>query len=256
MHFTEAFLETSAPAQSKATKREARKLEKEARRPKSLEPRNDRQVGLIQDLNSYPVVMALGSAGSGKTYVAARHALNRLLNKQIERIVIARPTVSNPRHRMGFLPGNGDQKMKPWLVPIVDAFKEGTSVAEVERLITAKAIEVLPFEHMRGRTIKNGVFLLDEAQNCSFSDLEMFLTRVGDNAQVVICGDPDQTDIPDSGLKEIADMVLTYDLNAGVTIFKEEDVVRSATAKEWVAAFNMRRNGGLDRILSRGSIVK
>jgi phosphate starvation-inducible PhoH-like protein len=240
MDFQEVWSQESPPV-SKASKRVARKAEKEARRPKALEARNSRQKALIQNLNSYPVVIALGSAGTGKTYVTARHSLNRLLQQSIKRIVIARPTVSAPRHRMGFLPGTGNQKMKPWLVPIVDAFREGTTAAEVERLLANGAIEVLPFEHMRGRTIKDGVFLLDEAQNCSFGDLEMFLTRVGENAQVVICGDPDQSDIPDSGLNEIVKLAEHYEANAGIVRFLPEDVVRSATAAEWVKIFDERR---------------
>lgn len=241
MDLQEVWQADSPPPATKASKREARKAEKEARRPRSLTARNPRQKGLIQDLDNFPVVLALGTAGSGKTYVAARHALNRLLHKQIERIVIARPTVSAPRHRMGFLPGGGDQKMKPWLVPIIDAFKDGTSVAEVERLMKAGQIETLPFEHMRGRTVRDGVFLLDEAQNCTLADLEMFLTRIGENAQAIICGDPDQSDIGENGLSTIADMVERHGLNAGITRFTEDDVVRSATAREWVTAFKAER---------------
>jgi phosphate starvation-inducible PhoH-like protein len=238
------------PQSHKASKREARKAEKEARRPKGLEPRNARQRDLIQHLNAFPVVMALGPAGSGKTYVAARHALNRLLNKSINRIIIARPSISAARHKLGFLPGNGDQKMKPWLVPIVDAFKEGTSGAEVERLMANKQIEVLPFEHMRGRTVKDGVFLLDEAQNCTLGDLEMFLTRIGENAQAIICGDPDQSDIgKESGLTTIASMVKRHGLNVGMIHFTEDDVVRSQTAREWVKAFKQDREGGVARTL-------
>ena len=237
-------------ASPKANKREAKKAEKEARRPKALEARTPRQKQLIQDLNSYPVVMALGPAGSGKTYVASRHALTRLLHNDIEKIVIARPTVSAQRHRMGFLPGTADQKMKPWLVPIIDAFKDGTSASEIEKLMTNKTVEVLPFEHMRGRTIKNGVFLLDEAQNCTFGDLEMFMTRVGENCQIIICGDPDQSDIgKDSGLSDIALMVERHGLNAGVITFTEDDVVRSVTAREWVMAFKADREGGIVRTL-------
>ncbi len=235
--------EAESPPTSKPSKREQRKADKEARRPKPLEARNLRQKELIQQLNAFPVVIALGPAGSGKTYVGARHALDRLLRKTIDRIIIARPSVSAARHRMGFLPGDGDKKMKPWLVPIVDAFKEGTSGAEVDRLTATKQIEVLPFEHMRGRTVKDGVFLLDEAQNCTLADLEMFLTRIGDNAQAIICGDPDQSDIGrDSGLRTIAEMVSRHGLNAGITFFREEDVVRSATAKEWVMAFAAERS--------------
>lgn len=234
-----------------------RKAAKEGKRPSCLEPRSPRQTELIRHLNHHPVVMALGAAGSGKTYVSARHALQRLVAGQIERIVITRPTISAARHRLGFMPGGLDQKMRPWLVPVMDAFRDGASSAQIERYMQTKEIETLAFEHMRGRTIKNGVFLLDEAQNCTLSDLEMFLTRVGENAQIIICGDPRQTDLEDqSGLATIARMVEEYGLNAGVVNFGDEDVVRSATAAEWVKAFSERHkaldpSAGLARTLSR-----
>lgn len=186
--------------------------------------------------------MAIGAAGSGKTYVSARHALQRLDAGQIEKIAITRPTAAQKRHMLGFQPGNVDQKMKPWMVPIFDAFRDGASPAQIDRFINLKQIEIIPFEHMRGRTIHDGVFMLDEAQNCTLSDLEMFLTRIGENSQIIICGDPDQTDLgEESGLTAIVRMAEDYKLNAGIIRFTEDDVVRSATAAEWVKAFSIQR---------------
>lgn len=224
--------------------RQQRKAAKESVRPTVLKPRSENQAALIRALETYPVVFAIGSAGSGKTYVPARHALQRVLAKQIERIVLVRPTTAPARHRQGFLPGTDEQKMKPWLVPFFDAFRDGALPAELEKLQNEKRIENMPFERMRGRTIRNGVCILDEAQNCTFEDLELFLTRIGEDAQFVICGDVDQDqDLghDQSGLATIIRIAMDQGLNAGIIIFDENDVVRSVSAAEWVKAFKKHK---------------
>lgn len=239
----EFFTETDSTRPSKSQKRQLRQEQKDRKsRPRLLEPRSPKQAQFIDLLNQYSVVFALGAAGSGKTYVAARHALQNLDAGRIERIVITRPTVSVPRHRLGFQPGNVDQKMAPWMVPVFDAFKDGAQPSQIDRYRQNKQIEILGFEHIRGRTIKNGVFILDEAQNCTVGDLETFLTRIGENGQAIICGDPMQSDLgEESGLVTVASMVAMYGLNAGIVEFGEDDVVRSVTAAEWVKAFNRHR---------------
>jgi phosphate starvation-inducible PhoH-like protein len=155
---------------------------------------------------------------------------------------MSRATASATRHKMGFLPGTDAQKMAPWLIPIMSALQESARAGELEKFKNEKRIETLPFEHMQGRTVKDGVFLLDEAQNCTLSDLEMFITRIGEGAQIIICGDQDQV-VPgiESGLMQIVEMIEAFGLNAGVVIFDENDVVRSETAAEWVKAFKLRR---------------
>jgi phosphate starvation-inducible PhoH-like protein len=220
----------------------ARQQRKEKSPTGVITPRNEKQAQLLALFKKYPVVFAVGVAGSGKTYLAARFALQQISSKLVERLVMSRATASAARHKLGFLPGGDTQKMAPWLVPIMTALREGARQGELEKYQNEKRIEILPFEHMQGRTVKDGVFLLDEAQNCTFGDLEMFITRIGENAQIIICGDPDQV-VPgiDSGLVDIIDMVETYGLNAGVIYFDENDVVRSETASEWVKAFKKRR---------------
>lgn len=233
-------------AVTKAERRNARKAARAARTTFSpLVPRTHRQKELIDALDSSPTVFAVGPAGTGKTYIAARHALMRLERGQIDRIVITRPSISDPRHRLGFQPGGVEQKMKPWMVPIWDAFKKGTSAANLDKYVANKQIEVLPFEHMRGRTIENGVFMLDEAQNCTLRDLEMFVTRIGEGGQLILSGDPDQSDIQDSGLSTLAWIAEDHDLDADIVWFTEDDVVRSAAAAEWVKAFSIRRKNGI-----------
>lgn len=239
------FLLPAIPSTSpKAIKRLQRKETKDAKRSKVLEARTPRQADLIRLLNTCGVVFAVGPAGTGKTYVASVHAAQRLEAGIIDRIVMTRPTISQSRHRMGFLPGTGDQKMAPWMIPIMDALRDSISPQQMEKYKNEKRIEILPFEQMRGRTIKNGVFILDEAQNCTFSDLAMFITRVGEGATVIICGDldPIQNDLGDeSGLATFVDIAETQQLNAGIVRFTEDDVVRSEIAAEWVKALAKHR---------------
>ena len=231
---------------TKSERRHARKLARASRSPTmALIPRTQHQKDLIDALESCPTVFAVGPAGTGKTFVSALHALKRLERGYIDRIVITRPNVSDPRHRLGFQPGGIEQKMKPWMVPIWDAFKKGTSGANLDKYVANKQIEILPFEHMRGRTIENGVFLLDEAQNCTLRDLEMFVTRIGEGGQLIISGDPDQVDIHDSGLSTLVTIAEDHDIDAEIICFDDEDVVRSEAAAEWVKAFSIRRKMGI-----------
>lgn len=231
-------------ASKKAMDRQARKVAKESKLPSVLKARSPKQAALIKALDEFAVVFAVGSAGSGKTYVPSRHALQRLRSKAIDRIVLARPTTAPARHRQGYLPGTDEQKMKPWLIPFFDAFRDGAMPAELEKYQHEKRIENMPFERMRGRTISNAVCILDEAQNCTFEDLELFITRIGENAQFVICGDVDQDkDLGGelSGLSTMIDIALKYNLNAGVVVFDENDVVRSKSAAEWVSAIKKHK---------------
>ena len=231
-------------AQSVSPKAQARQQRKasKASGQSVLKARTPRQQQLLDAFARYPVVFAIGAAGSGKTYLGTRYSAQEIVAGKKERLVMSRATAAAPRHRMGFLPGTDAMKMAPWLVPIMSALKEGLSGAQLEKFQHEKRIEILPFEHMQGRTVKDGIFLLDEAQNCTEGDLEMFITRLGEDAQIIICGDPDQV-VPgiDSGLVSIMNMVGEYGLNACVVTFDENDVVRSETAAEWVRAFKKRR---------------
>lgn len=233
-----------ASVSKKATERQARKAAKESKLPSVLKARSPKQAELIKALETFSIVFAVGSAGSGKTYVPARFALQQLKSKLIDRIVLARPTTAPARHRQGFLPGTDEMKMKPWLIPFFDAFRDGATPSEMEKFQHEKKIENMPFERMRGRTIRDAVCILDEAQNCTFEDLELFITRIGENAQFVICGDVDQDkDLGGdmSGLATIIEIAQRFNLNAGVVVFDENDVVRSETAAEWVKAFKLHK---------------
>jgi phosphate starvation-inducible protein PhoH and related proteins len=223
---------------SRRQAREQRRVAKDGNKVKPLVALNDSQKDYLEALSDSKQVFSIGGAGTGKTYIAARWAMSNLLKGSYEKIAITRPMVAKPKHRMGFLPGGPHQKMEPWLVPITQAFKEECSGVALKAMMQNETVEIVPFEFMRGRSIPNAIIILDEAQNCDLGDLKMFLTRVGENSQVIICGDTDQIDIPDSGLEDILDMIEVHDIDADVIEFKPEDVVRSAIAKEWVVAFD------------------
>jgi phosphate starvation-inducible PhoH-like protein len=240
------YLDTPPPARRIARKAALREQRKQIRSKRAhptrerepLVPRNEAQSDLLDALNENLQVFAIGPAGTGKTYLAARHAIRQVLDARKERLFIARPTVSKQKHRMGFLPGNADDKLEPWLVPIMDALKVECSAATIAKMRHDKQIEFLAFEHMRGRTLANAVVILDEAQNCDLGDLKLFLTRTGDGTQIIVCGDMDQVDIPDTGLERVVNMIDEFDLTPDVIEFDDADVVRSPAAKEWVGAFS------------------
>ena len=226
----------------KAQRRHARKSVKNqrqaARTPKPLQPKTKTQREYMECLDECDQVFAIGGAGTGKTYVASRHAIRKLLDGRTERVVICRPSVAKNKHRQGFLPGGPLAKQRPWLVPLIEAMKEECGVGTLDKLMHQGQVEFLAFEYMRGRSIPNAIIILDEAQNCDLGDLRMFLTRVGEGSQVIICGDVDQVDIEDSGLARVVEMVYEHDLSASVIEFGPDDVVRSQIAREWVRAFS------------------
>jgi phosphate starvation-inducible PhoH-like protein len=244
---------TEADLQKVLTRRERKKLRRmkgqnsQSDKPKygytPLEARTETQADYIECLSDGTQIFGIGPAGTGKTYIPARMAAKALLEKRIEKILIARPTVTHARHRQGFLPGGLNKKLAPWLVPIVDAIKDEVSAATLERWEKEGKVEFLSFEHMRGRTFKDCWVILDEAQNCTFSDLKLFLTRKGENSVYVVTGDTDQTDIDDSGLAVIIQMIEDMDLSPDLITFAESDCVRSEDAREWVEAFSHMSHG-------------
>lgn len=209
----------------------------------AFEPRNENQRFLFEALDTFPVVFAIGPQGTGKTYVSARHAIRDLLKPGTltDKIIITRPTAAHQRHKLGFQPGGLNAKMRPWLVPIMDGFRDETSPGILDKLTQEGKIEIVPFEFMQGRTFHNSRVLLDEAENCTYADLELVITRTGEDSTLVMSGDSHQSLINDSGLDEVVQMVDNFDLSAAVIEFTPDDVVRSRVAKEWVKAFRLKK---------------
>jgi phosphate starvation-inducible PhoH-like protein len=231
-------------SEKRRVRRDAKDNRTEQKIKRPLTPKTETQKFYLECLNTETQVFAIGGAGTGKTYLASRFAIRKLVENKYEKLIIARPTVAQKRHELGFLPGNLEAKLRPWLVPILSSFNDEVSPADVDKLKNLGRIEFLSFEHMRGRTFNDAIIILDEAQNCTYSDLKLFLTRIGENSLTVVNGDIDQIDIPDSGLEKIIDIIYEHDLSPAVVEFTEEDVVRSANAKEWVGAFNKEKQKG------------
>lgn len=232
------------PDQSeKATRRKARKKDKETRQsrrnPKPIEPRSRAQAQYIKSLHTNSLTFGIGPAGTGKTFVPSRVFGQMLIRREIERICISRPPVARSKHRMGFLPGDAEEKTAPWLIPVFEGLKESMAPAEFDRLRRENRIEVVPFEFMQGRTFKNAAWIVDEAENLDLDDLYITLTRQGENLRTCISGDFKQARINNSGLWDVVNMAQSSDIeDTGVVVFGEEDVVRSLQAKQWVKAFN------------------
>lgn len=231
------------PPSTKAAARAARRADraqKDARQhAKPLVAKNETQADYLEILRDGLSVIAIGPAGTGKTYLAARIAAQRLLAGKIDKIIISRVTVSKKEHGIGFLPGNIDAKMKPWLTPVIEGIRAEVSGKVLDDWKSNGQFEIVPFEFMRGRTFEKAAIILDEAQNATFDDLKLFLTRTGEGSQVVVAGDPGQVDIFNSGLDEIAD-IADHNGICDIIEFDENDVVRSAFAKAWVKAFAER----------------
>ena len=250
MQNTSAVFDTpdNQPPLSKAAARALRRAEKAKKAHggtgSPLIARTDRQREYLNALWTGESAFAVGGAGVGKTYLAARVAARKLSQKQIDKIIVARVTVSNTKNALGFLPGKLEQKLAPWLIPVFDGLKAEVGTHQVEQWQKEGRLEIASFEHMRGRTFANAFVLLDEAQNATVSDLKLFLTRIGEESQVVITGDLDQIDIQDSGLLKVIRLAKAYGAPMRIIEFSDQDVVRSQFTKEWVRIFSQSAEDG------------
>lgn len=198
---------------------------------------NPTQADYLDALRKSPQVIVLGPAGTGKTWIAATHAADLYRNRQIDKIILTRPNVPCGRS-LGFFPGSLEDKFAPWAVPVAEAIKERIGKAAYDIALKNGAIEMVPFEVMRGRSWKNAFVLLDEAQNATPSEIKTFLTRVGEDCTMVINGDISQCDLDrDSGLRVVIDIVSKQSLPVPVIEFSRADIVRSGLCAMWVNAF-------------------
>jgi phosphate starvation-inducible protein PhoH and related proteins len=170
-----------------------------------VRPQSDGQRRLMAAIERYHLTIALGPAGTGKTYLAVSAAVAALEAGEVGRIVLTRPAVE-AGERLGYLPGDIGEKLAPYLRPLNDALNERLGGRRIKQLMTEGAIEIAPIAYMRGRTLNNAFIVIDEAQNCTYGQIKMMLTRLGWHSTMVVTGDPDQSDLLDglSGLAEIA----------------------------------------------------
>jgi len=164
-------------------------------------PASVEQQEAVRAFPSNDIMFITGCAGSGKTHLGLYLALREVIEKRAERIVLTRPTVPVAGEQLGFLPGKLEQKLGPWLLPIADCLKRMSHIKP--DVFFKEHVEICPLAFMRGRTFTKAIALLDEAQNCNFAQLKLFLTRIGQRGKLIICGDPDQCDVRDSGLSDV-----------------------------------------------------
>ncbi|CAN1546625.1 MAG: phosphate starvation-inducible protein PhoH [Alphaproteobacteria bacterium PA3] len=193
---------------------------------KKVKPRTAGQEKLMDAIDSNPLVVAIGPAGTGKTYLAISKAVEALEAGRVSRIVLSRPAVE-AGESIGFLPGHMEEKLAPYLRPLMDALSDRLSPKRLKTMMVEGLIEIAPIGFMRGRTLNNAFVVIDEAQNCTYGQLKMLLTRLGWHSTMVVTGDPAQTDLlPElSGLGQIADALDRLD-DVAVVRLADVDIVR------------------------------
>jgi phosphate starvation-inducible PhoH-like protein len=204
-----------------------------------VNPKSTNQRRYLEAIEKYDIVFGVGPAGTGKTYLAMAQAVSYLLAKKVSRIILARPAVE-AGEKLGFLPGDLQEKVNPYLRPLYDALYDMMDVERATRLVERGTIEVAPIAFMRGRTLNDAFVILDEAQNTTSEQMKMFLTRLGFGSKAVVTGDITQIDLPHpgkSGLVEALKIVKDIE-GIGFIYFDERDVVRHKLVQQIVKAYD------------------
>lgn len=205
---------------------------------KHITPRSPRQAHYIQQVMNNDLTFCVGPAGTGKTYMAVAMAVSAMVSGKVDRIILSRPAVE-AGEKLGFLPGDLKEKVDPYMRPLYDSLHDMLLGDQVIKKLEAQEIEIAPLAFMRGRTLSNAFVILDEAQNTSSIQMKMFLTRLGENSTMVVCGDLTQVDLPTgvrSGLRDALD-VLGDVKGVGSVMFDEQDVVRHVLVTRIVEAY-------------------
>ena len=197
----------------------------------------------IQALKTHELVFGVGPAGTGKTYLAVAMAVVAFKNKEVERIILTRPAVE-AGEKLGFLPGDLQNKVDPYLRPLYDALQEFFGLETYKQLMERGAIEVAPLAYMRGRTLNNAFIILDEAQNCSIEQMKMFLTRFGEGSRIVVTGDVTQIDLPKEKMSGLVHAVRVLEGVEGISVVKltHKDVVRHELVQRIIQAYEKHEN--------------
>jgi phosphate starvation-inducible PhoH-like protein len=207
-------------------------------------PKSVNQRRYLEAIEEKDIVFGIGPAGTGKTYLAMAQAVSFLISKKVSRIILARPAVE-AGEKLGFLPGDLQEKVNPYLRPLYDALYDMLDVDRVERLLERGTIEIAPLAFMRGRTLNDAFVILDEAQNTTSEQMKMFLTRLGFGSKAVVTGDITQIDLPagrTSGLIEAMKVVAQID-GISFVYFDDSDVVRHRLVQQIVLAYDKFTNG-------------
>jgi len=193
---------------------------------RKVRPQNENQKALLTALREYNLTVAVGPAGTGKTYLAISAAVEALEEGRAARIILSRPAVE-AGESLGFLPGDMQEKLAPYLRPLYDALSDRLGGKRLRAAIADGTIEVAPIAYMRGRTLNNAFVVIDEAQNCTYGQIKMLLTRLGWHSTMVLTGDPDQTDLL-PGISGLADIAHRLSALSEVAVIKlvDSDIVR------------------------------
>ena len=210
---------------------------------KIITPKSTGQKQYVEEINQKEIVIGIGPAGTGKTYLAVAMAVDALHKKRLRRIVLVRPVVE-AGEQLGFLPGTVEEKVDPYLRPLYDALGDMMPPDQMRRLLENRTLEIAPLAYMRGRTLSDAFVILDEAQNTTTAQMKMFLTRLGVNSKAVITGDKTQIDLPrreDSGLLEVEQILKGID-GISFVYLSEVDVVRHRLVKDIIRAYAQLQN--------------
>ena len=201
----------------------------------SVKPLNFIQGAYLDAIKSNDIVFGIGSAGTGKTFIAASYAAEQLFYKKVDKIILTRPNIETGRG-LGFLPGTLEEKYAPYLLPFDAIFSRALGRGFYEYALKSKTIEPTPLGFLRGTTFEDCIVLVDEAQNCTREEMKMLLSRIGRNCKMIFSGDTEQSDIPNSGLDDACDRLENI---KGVEVieFLDEDIVRSEICKQIIMAY-------------------
>jgi phosphate starvation-inducible PhoH-like protein len=208
-----------------------------------IRPKSEGQAQYLDAIRDFDLVFAVGPAGTGKTYLAVATAVEALRARAVERILLVRPAVEAGEN-LGFLPGDYQEKIDPYLRPLYDSLRDMMSYDRIRRFLELGVLEVAPLAYMRGRTLSRAYVILDEAQNTTVGQMKMFLTRLGPNSKAVVTGDVTQVDLPDSQTSGLVEARTILEGIEGIRFcdFGEADVVRHRLVKDIIKAFDAHQN--------------
>ena len=221
---------------------------------KPIKPKTHGQKAYVNAIDKSMIVFGVGPAGTGKTYLAMAKAITAFKNGEVNRIILTRPAIE-AGEKLGFLPGDLQSKVDPYLRPLYDALFDMLGAETYQKYVERGNIEVAPLAYMRGRTLDDSFIILDEAQNTTREQMKMFLTRLGFNSKMVITGDITQIDLPNgakSGLKDCIKILKNID-DIGTCFFDEKDVVRHRLVQDIIKAYAKFENTDINNLRNNGS---
>jgi phosphate starvation-inducible PhoH-like protein len=211
---------------------------------RAVRPRTANQELYLEAIRTHDLVFGIGPAGTGKTYLAVAAAIHLLRSDQVRKVILARPAVE-AGEKLGFLPGDLEAKVNPYLRPLFDALNDMMDYGTIRRFMETDVVEVVPLAFMRGRTLNNAIIILDEAQNTTRGQMQMFLTRMGQGSKMIVTGDVTQIDLPDPSQSGLIDAARRLSRVSGVAFVNLDrtDIVRHALVQRIVDAYGGEKGG-------------